>query len=256
MVVSFSLAALLHVSGGSTPDIHIVDSHVKCLLGGVAGDKWVDVDHASASLRGGERYRVVTGDGRETEAAGGKPESAGEACSGTVTVPLQPSVEAAFVATTGKRSLLPRKALDVTRTKRTYAALLTASLANKRVRVGQDDIRRLWRVDVDGDGKDEIVAVLRNFSLESEAASDARSFSAVVVRRISKGKVVTIPIEFEQGAREGGLSELEVPFLVDLDGDGTLEIVIHGRYLQGVFTTVYSWRKNRFERVLSCSCGA
>ena len=168
--------------------------------------------------------------------------------------PLDFSTPALVVS--GEWNLSPRPVKNIIGVKERYQKLFQPFLTSSRIKAPAD-VRQLYRVDLDGDGKDEVVAVLRNFSNQKNAEGSAKAprYSAVAVRRIVKDRVDTLSVDVEIESAESSASEHTIPFIVDLNNDGTMEIVIYGRYLQGVYTAVYTLEGNRFRRVLSCSCG-
>jgi hypothetical protein len=234
----------------------VLDSHVRCLLGASDGKKWVDDDTAAKLVKGGEHYRLVYANGQIGDAVGGKASSAGEPCAGTLSVPLKPEPDRTkeYIAISGDWDPRPRTPVDLAAAKGKYEALFAPALLKKGVKAAPQ-IRQLMRVDLDADGKDEVIALLSNISDDGANGSRVDAYSAVLVRGIVSGRVETSVVDLEQGEREGGASQLTIPLVADLDGDGHLEIVVFGHYAQGDFTTVYSFRNGHARRVSSCACG-
>jgi hypothetical protein len=248
-----SLALIVAEAAAAKP---VLDSNVRCLLGAAGQARWIPDERAAKLIKGGERYRLISATGQVGEATGGKAESAGEACSGTSSVPLRPEPDRSkeYMAIAGDWDPRPRLPEDLLPAKGKYETLFAPVLAKKGVKAAPK-VRQLLRVDRDGDGKDEVIAVLSNVSDDPTAASTTADYSALLVRGIVNGKVETAVVDLEHGPRDGGVSRFAVPFVLDLDGDGRLEIVVFGHYAQGDFTTVYSFRDGRARRVMSCSCG-
>lgn len=235
----------------------VVDLHVHCLLGGFSGGKWMTEDEAAAKIAGGEQYRILRAKGLEGQATGGKASGEAGACEGTKDVALTPAPDKLTpgIAVSGTWNPQPRAAHDLMAAKRRYATLLQPSLSAKGVRTPAE-VRQLYRADLEGDGKDEVIAVVANFSYaDTEAKMPSRPYSGVALRRVKGTGVETLLLEFDNKQREGGVSEFSGVLLADVNGDGSLEVVIHGRYLQGKFTTVYSLQGGKLRKVLSCSCG-
>jgi hypothetical protein len=236
----------------------IVDSNVRCLLGGSNGLKWVSEDEAAALLTGGETYRLVRSLGSADKVIGGKPETAGGACEGTFSVPLEPAPDPAepALAVGGDWDLSPRAVQNIMAVKERYAKLFQPFLAASGIKA-RAEVRQLYRVDLDGDGKDEVVAVLRNFAVKDDAPpSQDQRYSAIFVRRIANSGVQTIAVDVEVESAASSASEHKIAFILDLNNDGKMEIVVYGRYLQGLFTAVYALENGKFKKVLACSCGS
>src|SRR5512140_1020969 len=84
-----TLVVLCPLALAGQSSVHpVVDTAVGCLLGGSAGGKWLSDDDLAPRLQGGEKYRLMSDNGIETEATGGKPGSAGEPCPGAFEVAL------------------------------------------------------------------------------------------------------------------------------------------------------------------------
>jgi hypothetical protein len=220
----YALALCMAPAAFTADAVAVVDSNVKCLLGGVRDAKWLTGTEAASVLKKGGRYRVVRADGTWTVAALSRPESAGGACEGTLAMEVSPEPVGGkpFIVIGGGWKPQPRPVADIIGGKGRYTAALKEFLLSKGVHEAPA-IRQLLRTDLDGDGTDEVIAVVQNFS--------------------------------EDDPREDGPSDHNVAIIADLNGDGTMEIVVHGRYTQGIFTIAYSVEGSDVRRVLSCACG-
>jgi hypothetical protein len=232
----------------------VVESNASCLLGGADGKKWLTDEAMAKRLKGGERYRIVRGSASTGEAQGLAPRHNEDLCQGTLEVPFdpQPDQSAPWIAVGGSWDLSPRKAEDLSAARAKYGKLLQPFLASKGIKAAAE-VRQLYRVDLDGDGKDEVVAAVQNFSGESD--SQPRPYSGVLVRLVVAGKVTTVALELAKGPDDEGVSEFSVPFFLDLNGDGTMEVVVYGHYPKGFFTMVYALEGGKFKKVLNCACG-
>jgi len=237
----------------------IVESNVRCLLGGSSRRLWLSADDIVRSISGGERYRLIQPlKLPSTVVTGSKIKSNDAICPATHSVDLspKPSSSVPTLAVAGDWNPTPRPVQDISSSKSSYATLFQPVLAKLGI-AARPDIKQLWKTDLAGDGKDVVVAVMRNFSYSdvNSSHSQANAYSAVVARQLVGSVVNTVVIESENGPREGGVSEYSVPFIVDLNGDAKLEIVVYGRYLQGTFTEVYTLENGKAKKVLSCACG-
>jgi hypothetical protein len=250
----FALAFLVPPAASATDAIAVVDSNVKCLLGGVRDGKWLASTETVSALKKEGRYRVVRADGTWTVAALSPPESAGGACEGTLAMEVKPEPAGGrpFIVIGGGWKPQPRPVTDIRAGKGRYTAAVKEFLESKGVHAAPE-IRQLFRTDLDGDGTDEVIAVVQNFS-ESDNRAAGR-YSAVLVRKVMNGRVRTLAATFEKDPREDGPSDHNVAIIADLNGDGLMEIVVHGRYKQGIFTTAYTVDGDKVAPVLSCACG-
>lgn len=221
----------------------VLDSNVQCVLGGSRNKTWLDDETAAASMQPGTRCRLLRASGPAGEVVLEKAESAGGACEGTWTARMQPVASGEYLVFCGNWNPFPRYARDAQSEEAGHRQALTAYLRSKGVRA-PFRIRQLLRVDLEGDGPEELVAVVAG-----------EGYSAVLLRKSIGRQVRTFAITFEKEPREDGVSEFSVPMLADLNGDGRLEIAVYGRYLKGLFTAVYEVRGTQVRKVLACACG-
>lgn len=218
----------------------VLDSHVRCILGGVKQSVWMPSDPVSTS----GSFRAVYAGGTSMPVTVGNVESAGGACEGTrsATLTPAPSGNTPFVVLSGTWNPQPRPVEDVSKHKARYARALQLFLASKGLRE-QAEIGQILRADLDGDGQAEVIAVLHH----------PGSYSAILVRRQSQARVRTLTASLERDGED--LSEQRVAMLADLNGDGRMEIIVHGEYQQGIFTAVYALDGESIRKVMSCACG-
>lgn len=124
-------------------------------------------------------------------------------------------------------------------------------------------IKRILRVDLDGDGEDEVLLSATNyFNKEDEAPIDTPapgSYSIVLLRRVVAGKIQTRLVAGEIYAKRDAANFLhvyDIAAVLDLNGDGKLEVVVHSSYYEGNATTIYQCEPNKAREVLSVECGA
>ncbi len=114
------------------------------------------------------------------------------------------------------------------------------------------------RIDLEGDGVDEVVVSATRLNdgdrVPSVAAGD---YSVVVVRKLVAGSVVTLPLvgEYYRQAQELAYpSTHALATVLDVNGDGTLEIVVHSTFWEGTATTIYAVHDSTMQPVGSVGC--
>jgi len=223
----------------------IVDSHTGCLLGGWNGKHWT----AKLDLPGDRSYRVYPG---EASQSGHAPKPIEGPCGDALEIPFEKELPEGSIAVSGSSKPFAVESLRLN--SRVYVSEFRSLLDARGVRSAVR-IEQLLRVDLDGDGKQEVLASLYSVR-EAGPASHAGDYSAIVMRRVNAGgQLTTQVVDFEKHPREGGVTHMTLGPLVDLNGDGRAEVVIRGQYTKGKYSHVYELKNGKLVRVLECTCG-
>jgi hypothetical protein len=258
------LAVLLLVSATAfAADLHpIVEVDTGYLFGGSADGKWIKADKAAKSMKGRTAFRVFGLTQEVGKATTGKPKSAeAEVCPDTLKVTLPPTPKDGVIALSAPWNALPRKPQIGDPTQQVYVDAVREFLESRRVSDPQVKITRILRVDIDGDGADEVLINATNyFNKDDEPPMDTAvpgGYSMVLLRRIVAGKVETelIAGDFSVKDQSSPSYVYKVPALLDLNGDGKLEIIVHSQYYEGAETTIYDCSGGKCEAALSVGCG-
>ena len=159
------------------------------------------------------------------------------------------------------------KKLEVTPAPRTLSAdfLKARGVADPKVQ-----ITRILRVDLDGDGEEEVLISATNYFTEDKSDHSAApfpeapiesprpgSYSIVILRRVVGGKVQTQLVAGEIYAKTEPVAAhvYNVAAVLDLNGDGKLEVIVDSFYYEGGQTTIYRCQPDKIEEVLSVECG-
>ena len=253
-------------------DIHpIVDVQRGYLLGGTRNGRWLKAETVAPLLKGQEKYRVYTRTSYLGQGVGSKPSSQGEPCPDVPFVTVssgggKSTMKQGVVAFGGTWNALPRTARLVDTTQPVYIGIVADLLRRHGLAKPKVHIRQIARVDLDGDGIDEVVISANNFADASTTAGDimpsstqAGDYSLLFVRKESKGKVKTLFIDQQYCLKTKTFdapSRSEAIAFLDLNDDGKLEIVVRGHYYEGDGITVYRLAGDRLEEALSSGCGA
>jgi hypothetical protein len=266
------VAALLMGAGASpAADLHpIVDVESGFLFVAISEGKWIKADETAKLIGDETTYRVYGLTQALGDAKGDKPKSEREPCEETLAVSLSPKPEKGVIAIAASWNALPRKPQVTDPTQKTYVDAVREFLRTKEIDQPKVKIDNILRVDLDGDGEEEVLISATNYFRKDESVpmrSPAASYSMVLLRRVVAGKVETqsivgefYPKAYPKAAQEEGRFDAPNAYKViatlDLDGDAKMEVVIHSDYYEGGETTIYRCDPKKAEALLSVACGA
>jgi FG-GAP repeat len=201
------------------------------------------------------------------EAHGAKPKANDEdVCSDLLVVSLSPEPEKGVIALAAPWNALPRKPQVIDQTQKVYVDAVRDFLKTKGIEQPKVKIENILRVDLDNDGEEEVLINATNYFEKDEGApmrSPAGSYSMVLLRRVVSGKVESQLVEgqFHPKAYVRKEDSFDAPnvykviAVLDLDGDGKMEIVVRSDYYEGGATTIYRCDPKKVKELLSVSCG-
>jgi hypothetical protein len=234
------------------------------IMGGVQNGQWLDSATTGVKLSGGELYTTYDTKGVRGTAVGGKPNTEFRLpCTRTAFVSFTPQPTIAYtVAVGGGWDALPRLASEIPTTNAVYRKAIADLLRARGIQNPDVRLTRVLRVDIEGDGTDEVLIGAHRFDYATAAAGD---YSLVVLQKVVKGKVVTIPIaeniypvtQKPYPAPQEPISPYEYTLLgtFDLNGDGRLEVIVPYIYYEGNGVEVFAINGTNVQSVLWGGCG-
>lgn len=160
----------------------------------------------------------------------------------------------------GELESLPRKIESIDGKQKQHVDVVRGSLLGRGLRDPIVHISQIVRVDLDGDGRDEFVISATHYKNGDEIPDDssANTYSFVMVERIvgGKPKAELVDGEFYPKAKaDAAPNKFEIVALLDLNGDGKIDIVLRSAYYEGDEINVYEFGSSGAKKVLSAGCG-
>jgi hypothetical protein len=272
-LASFVIAvdALLICAVAAAGDLHpIVEVQSGYLFGAVSNGKWLKAKESAKAVEADTTYQIYSLTDKVGEAKGSAPKSADEPCPDTMEVSLSEKPEDCVIGLAASWNALPRKPRIADTTQQVYVDAVGDFLKRKGIEQPKVKIESILRVDLDGDGEEEVLISATNYFCKDDSVpmrSPAGSYSMVLLRRQVAGKVETQlvagevhPKAYPKAAQEEGRFDApnayKVIAILDLDGDGKMEIVVGSNYYEVEEITIYRCDPKKVEALLSVACGA
>jgi hypothetical protein len=190
-----ALGALLICAAAPASEFHpIVEVQSGYLFGATSDGKWIKAEEAAKALPGETTYQVYGLTQSLGQAKGGKPKASEEdVCSDVLTVSLSPKSEKGVIALAAPWNALRRKSQIIDPTQKVYVDAVRDFLKTKGIEQPKVKIENILRVDLDGDGENEVLVSTTNYFGKDSVPmrSPAGSYSMVLLRRVVAGKVET-----------------------------------------------------------------
>jgi len=258
MVVSYAHA---QDSGSVVP---IVAAH-GLVLGGSRGGKWLSSKQVSPFLKSGAKYRFYTLKGYDRTSVGSKADQDEDGGGGYfVTFPeSERKVDRNGIGLGGSWNPMPRLPRMESTHQKIYLDAVATLLKAKGLAGATPNITRLMRVDLQGKGQDAVLieAASPDYRLATGSGGDLprqNSYSFVMLRMISDGALQTFFLDgvfYKSAHTTGAASQHLIANVIDLNGDGVLEIVLNTRYYESSGTTVYEVKSGSPKIVIGAGSG-
>lgn len=220
------------------------------LIGKYVDKKWSMID-GSEKFKGVIKLTSVELDrlGKTFSGRGFGPNGQGDSI--VEMEPFQPGI-----IVHGLSPKFPRKAAPIGKKNPTYLAVVQESI-KKAGCTGKANIEEAYSVDLDGDGTKEILIEARTpgITLRDTYNGTIKDYTCVLLRSIRNGKPETAVLEFSSSV-QGPTSFSYIRSIVDLDGDGRMEIVIGSDYYEGYGSAIFGYQKGVLKKIAENSAGA
>jgi hypothetical protein len=247
------------------PNLYNENRSTGYFLGGSAGGRWIKPEAATGSIPGGEPYRLYALTGEVGNSVGARPAKGEEPCTETWYVTLSPFPQSrgSLVAVGGPWNAMPRPVRLTSTEQQAYKEAAAEILKSRGIANPKVKLTQVIRVDLDGDGVEEVLVSATHYETVKPGGgmtpnARAGDYSLVFLRKQMQGKAVTSIItgEYYPKAKEfNAPAEHRIIGVLDLNGDGVMEVVLSGRYYEGDWVDAYRVDGTTITKVLSMGCG-
>ena len=172
--------------------------------------------------------------------------------------PLPASDEMIAIANTGPAAQ-PRLPRAQNLNQPLYREAAAALLRAKGLGVSSANLHQLLRVDLNGDGSDEVLMAARSRPDYGQTPETrAGDYALVALRFVDGGVVHTVPLAIDVARRAapfGAPPAFRVAACADATGDGKMEIFVSTEYYEGWGFEVWQFDGHRARRVLEAGWG-
>ena len=254
---------LLSASIHAAEPAAFIELPYRYVIGGHAKGQWLNTEQAGKAIKPGTSFRLFTLKGEQGQVTVQKSAPMDDVCMDIWMAEMESPVDQPAIAIAADWNPMPR-AVKVSSTKQdvyvnAVSELLTAQgIAKPVVKITQH-----LRIDLEGDGKDEVLLSATHYpAAEGEGSAPTSAgegnYSFTALRRLLDGKVVTQILEgefYEKATEFSAPNVHSIGGVLDLNGDGKMEIILHSQYYEGGATTVWQVEAKEAKRVLEIACG-
>ena len=152
----------------------------------------------------------------------------------------------------------PRIPKEIDSSNIVYKAIVKKFIESKGIKNPSVNIKKILKVDLEGDGVDEVLIQARHRSSNEGFETVKGEYSFVMLRKVVNGKVKHILLggDFKKETREDEIPyEFELSSILDLNADGKMEIVTYGSYYEGAWVEAFQIKDGKSNKILETGCG-
>jgi hypothetical protein len=235
------------------------------LIGGTRDGMWISDKATHAAVVGGETYRLYGAAGSVGESVGGKP-ALSEASGNAYNIQFadrKSEVSAGLIGIAAKWNAMPRLAKVQSRDQKVYLAEVAKVLAGHGLRRAVPRITKILRVDLTGKGQESVIieAASPGFSVSNDSTRPSgalKTYSFVMLRTPAANGVRSTVLagEYSRKGDDSVFHKYAIGQVLDLNGDGAMEIVVETSYYEGGGDQVFEVKNGRPKLVLQVEDGA
>lgn len=259
LFVAGSVFAACAVANAET--FPIIDLRYGYLMGAIESGKWIEPTDATDSVKPGAKLSIYGVTGIVGNAAVVKLDTRNEPCPDRPVVKLNPrKMKLGAVAFSANWNALLRKPKTLDPNQKNHADVVREFLRERGFKNPVVHITQIISIDLNGTGQDDFVISATHYKNGDKIPdeSTANTYSFVMIERSLNGKPKTelVDGEFYPDAKPNSApNKFEIAALLDLNGDGKIDIVLRSAYSEGDEISVYETQSAGPKKVLSVGCG-
>ncbi|MHB9110106.1 MAG: hypothetical protein ACYDCO_23900 [Armatimonadota bacterium] len=266
LLAGLAVPGLLFAAGKPAPGTHpVIDAGMEMLFGGSVDGEWLGGETMMPKVNGGERYRLYTATKYLGDGVGGEPlvPEDGPAMSSpeiSLKTPVKLPKDTCVIGICGTWNALPRVPKAQSTKQQVYIDAVKAILKQHGLATAPVNITKLLRIDLEGDGTEEVLISAttprKNYPDPSPRKND---YSMLILRKVVKGKVVTVLLNKEFYTKNEDFAApniFTIDAVLDVNGDGVMEVITGWRYYEGIGRSVYSIHGVKAEEVMGWGVGS
>lgn len=244
-------------------DYLIIEMKLGAVLGGYKNGKFVNAQAAAKGLKINEDYTLFgmnVGKNEGILKVTKRYETMDDICPEYVGVETDSKAKSGVALSSNARwNATPRIPKVVSSNSRVYRGVVRKFLQSEGIRRPNVKIQKILRVDLEGDGTDEVLIQATNRPNNRFPSVKRGDYSFVLLRKIVGGKVKNILLTGEIHKKSTDMSVFsifEISTVLDLDADGKMEVVTYGSYHEGAWSVAHRIDKNgKSKNLLETGCG-
>jgi hypothetical protein len=231
------------------------------LLGGVENGKFLDAKTTFGRLAGEMKFSLFNLEsGKIGENSLGEIKTGPDACPENYF--LQPQINVApdfAVGTNANWEILPRQPKEASLTDANYKKAVADVLRRRGLPKSPVKIKQAVQVDLDGDGKTEVLLVANHYAQDASLNAKTGNYSFLIIRQTIGGKAQNIFVggNFLTTKDQYYEGEYTLSGIADLNGDGKMEIIVDISGYEENWTRVFEMKAGKPTEIkaLSYYCG-
>lgn len=277
-ILALSVAGILFSSyaNSASPGV-ILSTHASCMLGYTREKQWYPTTERTklpVDFISPEKYDLfgLTTNKRNIKTT---PLALQEyPCDSSYYVNFTPKIKDAYTALGNINwNPIPRAVTILKSNNVAYKKVIADLLREKGVKKPKVRIVQIVKTDVQGDGKDEVFISATYFTANGNGPGweyapmyvRKGDYSFVALREVIDEKPATRIVVGDIFLNDSVSPEPDIPppapneyhinAILDLNGDGNMELVIDNTIHEGIASAVYIMKRDKFEETLYCGCG-